>query len=258
VTGPVAKRIRAAVRDWVGGRRIVLAGLPIAATPRWIGALRSLGAGRVVTAIARRPVVGARRSRRARPSDAEAFALAVRESIEHLRHWMPWAVPVATETSVQHDRLLMADASWADGSDYEFAMLPVDERRIIGGCGLMRRIGPGAIEIGYWVHVDHTGRGHATAAARALTEAAWTLPDVERVEIHCDEANAASAGVPARLGYRLDRIQDDDPQTPAASGRSMIWIAERPGGVRTASGPGGRAARRSAPDPAPSNRGPAR
>jgi RimJ/RimL family protein N-acetyltransferase len=152
----------------------------------------------------------------------------------------------------------MADASWADGTDYEFAILPADERRVIGGCGLMRRIGPGAIEIGYWIHVGHTRQGHATAAARALTDAAWTLPDVERVEIHCDEANVASAAVPARLGYRLDRIEDDEPQAPAVSGRSMIWIAERPAGVKPASGPGDRAARRSAADPAPSNRGPAR
>lgn len=192
--------------------------------------------------------------RRARPSDAEAFAQAVRESLDHLRRWMPWAVPVATEAPVQRDRLVMADASWADGTDYEFAILPADERRIIGGCGLMRRIGPGAIEIGYWIHVDHRKRGHATGAARALTEAAWALPDVERVEIHCDEANVASAAVPAGLGYRLDRIEDDEPQAPATSGRSMIWIAERPAGVRTASGPGGRGARRSAPDPGPSSR----
>jgi RimJ/RimL family protein N-acetyltransferase len=196
--------------------------------------------------------------RRARPSDAGAFAEAVRESLDHLRHWMPWAVPVAAETPVQRDRLVMADASWADGTDYEFAILPADQRRVIGGCGLMRRIGPGAIEIGYWIHVDHTRQGHATAAAGALTDAAWTLPDVERVEIHCDEANVASAAVPARLGYRLDRIEDDEPQAPAVSGRSMIWIAERPAGVKPASGPGDRAARRSAPDPAPSNRGPAR
>jgi RimJ/RimL family protein N-acetyltransferase len=195
--------------------------------------------------------------RRARPGDAEAFARAVAESLDHLRRWMPWAVPVATEASVQRDRLVMADASWADGTDYQYAILPADEHRIIGGCGLMRRIGPGAVEIGYWVHVEHTGHGHATAAARALTDAAWALPDVERVEIHCDEANLASAAVPARLGYRLDRTEDGEPEAPATSGRSMIWIAERPRGVRTASGPGGRAARRSAPDPAPSNRGPA-
>jgi RimJ/RimL family protein N-acetyltransferase len=195
--------------------------------------------------------------RRARPTDAEAFAEAVAKSLAHLRRWMPWAVPVAAEAPVQRDRLVMADASWADGTDYEFAILPADERDIIGGCGLMRRIGPAAIEIGYWVHVDHTRRGHATAAARALTDAAWMLPDVERVEIHCDEANVASAAVPARLGYRLDRVEGDETLAPPHSGRTMIWIADRPASVRTASVPGGRGARRSAPGPAPSSRDPA-
>jgi RimJ/RimL family protein N-acetyltransferase len=192
--------------------------------------------------------------RRARPTDADAFAEAVGASLAHLRRWMPWAVPVAAEAPVQRDRLVMADASWADGTDYEFAILPTDERGIIGGCGLMRRVGPGAIEIGYWVHVDHTRRGHATAAARALTDAAWTLPDVERVEIHCDEANRASAAVPARLGYRLDRVESDETLAAPHSGRTMIWVADRPRDVRTASAPGGRAARRSAPGPAPSSR----
>ena len=48
MTRPVAERIREAVRDWIGGRRIVLTGVPIAATPRWIGQLRNLGAGRVL------------------------------------------------------------------------------------------------------------------------------------------------------------------------------------------------------------------
>jgi RimJ/RimL family protein N-acetyltransferase len=195
--------------------------------------------------------------RRARPADADAFAEAVGASLAHLRRWMPWAVPVAAEAPVQRDRLVMADASWADGTDYEFAILPTDERGIIGGCGLMRRVGPGAIEIGYWVHVDHTRRGHAIAAAQALTDAAWALPDVERVEIHCDEANRASAAVPARLGYRLDRIETDEALAPPHSGRTMVWVANRPRGVRTASAPGGRAARRSAPGPAPSSRDPA-
>ncbi len=165
--------------------------------------------------------------RRARPSDADAFARAVADSLDHLRRWMPWAVPVAAEETVQRDRLVIAEATWDDGSDYEFAILDADEQCIIGGCGLMRRIGPSKIEIGYWVHVAHTGRGHATAAARALTEAAWTLPDVERVEIHCDEANKASAAVPARLGYRLDRIDDDPVVAAGETGRSMIWVAER-------------------------------
>jgi len=196
--------------------------------------------------------------RRARPSDAEAFAWAVRESLDHLAPWMPWATRASADPAMQRDRLVTADATWDDGSDYEFAILSPHERELIGGCGLMRRVAPGGIEIGYWLHVTHTGRGHVTAAARALTETAWGLPDVERVEIHCDEANTRSAAVPARLGYRLDRVEDDEVSAPGEVGRSLIWVMERanrPDAVRTASAPGGRAIRRSAPDPAPSSRG---
>jgi RimJ/RimL family protein N-acetyltransferase len=45
-----------------------------------------------------------------------------------------------------------------------------------------------------------------------------------RVEIHCDEANVRSAAVPRRLGYRLDRIEDDRVSAPGDLGRSMIWV----------------------------------
>jgi RimJ/RimL family protein N-acetyltransferase len=43
-----------------------------------------------------------------------------------------------------------------------------------------------------------------------LTEVALSLRDVDRIEIHVDEANKASAAIPRRLGYRLDRIEPED------------------------------------------------
>ena len=242
----VVERVTEAARQFLAGRRVVLAGLPVAAATRFVGLLRrlrsdrcvavglTLGAGELPgitppTPPARTETASGAVLRRARPSDADAFARAVAENLDHLGPWMPWATPAAADAAVQRERLVAADATWDDGSDYEFAVLTADERQLIGGCGLMRRIGPGGIEIGYWVHVDHTRRGHATAAALALTEAAWTLPGVERVEIHCDEANVASRAVPVRLGYRLDRIDDVGATAPGETGRSMVWIAERSG-----------------------------
>jgi RimJ/RimL family protein N-acetyltransferase len=47
---------------------------------------------------------------------------------------------------------------------------------------------------------------------------------VRRVEIHCDEANIASAAIPRKLGYRLDRIERRMPEAPGESGRLMIWV----------------------------------
>jgi RimJ/RimL family protein N-acetyltransferase len=98
---------------------------------------------------------------------------------------------------------------------------------VLGGCGISRRIGPGAAEIGYWLRPTATGRGIVTAAAGALTDAAMALPDVTRVEIHCDEANTRSAAVPRRLGFRLDRIEPDQISAPGDLGRSMIWVRLR-------------------------------
>src|SRR5215212_3058492 len=137
---------------------------------------------------------------------------------------MAWADDEATTPERRAAYLARCERGWEDGSDFSFLVLDPEERTVLGGCGLHRRIGPGAIEIGYWVHTDHGGRGIATALARALTGAALALPDVERVEIHCDEANVRSAAVSRRLGYRLDRIEGDEVTAPAETGRSMVWV----------------------------------
>ncbi|MEA2671278.1 MAG: hypothetical protein QOG45_1498 [Chloroflexota bacterium] len=71
----------------------------------------------------------------------------------------------------------------------------------------------------------------ATALLAAVSESPPALPlaipGVSRVEIHCDAANHASAGVARRLGFRLDRVVDNAVRTPAETGRAMIWVLER-------------------------------
>ena len=161
--------------------------------------------------------------RRYEPGDAEALSTAVNESADHLRPFMPWVTD--ERQTVAQSRTLIE--GWRDSDEAVYGMFEPDGRRVVGGCGLHARIGPGALEIGYWVHVDHVRRGHATAAARALTDAAFGVEGIERVEIHCDEANLASAAVPRRLGYRHRRTEDQAPRAPGEVGRKMIWVIER-------------------------------
>ena len=97
---------------------------------------------------------------------------------------------------------------------------------LAGAIGLHRRVGDGGIEIGYWIAERYTRRGFATAAAEAITSVALALSGVKRVEIHCDEANTASAAIPRKLGYRLDRIVSHEPEAPGETGRRMIWVRE--------------------------------
>lgn len=162
------------------------------------------------------------RLRRHRVSDAEGIAEAVAASMTELQPWMPWAAEEATDVSFQRQRLESAVGMWDDGSDFSYVVVD-DEDRVLGVMSLMARIGPDALEVGYWLRSDSTGRGIATACAAALTKAALALPQIVRVEIHCDEANVRSAAIPQRLGYRLDRIDQDEIAAPGEIGRSMIW-----------------------------------
>ena len=156
--------------------------------------------------------------------DTGLIASAVGESLKHLGPWMSWATTDAADLEEQRKRRVEMAEQTAAGTDYMYLVLAGEHGSMLGACGLHRRLGPEAVEIGYWLHPAHVGHGYITDAAAALSQAALALPDVERVEIHCDEANVRSQGVARRLGFRLDRIEVDGIQAPAEVGRSMIWI----------------------------------
>src|SRR5690606_19439973 len=99
-------------------------------------------------------------------ADVAALTKAIVERRDHLVPWMPWA---ASEPMPAEERTAMI-AEWrarreAGGNAVYGVFLGDDPDRIVGGCGLHARRGPGVLEIGYWLHVDHTGRGYATELA---------------------------------------------------------------------------------------------
>jgi RimJ/RimL family protein N-acetyltransferase len=164
--------------------------------------------------------------RRIRSADAGAVAAAVAGSLDHLRPWMPWATPDSADRRSQLARVAEADEMWESGISYIYSVLTADHGTLVGEIGLHRRGGDGSIEIGYWIAGSQTRRGFGTSAAAAITDVALALPGVSRVEIHCDEANTASAAIPRKLGYRLDRVEERKPEAPGESGRLMIWVRD--------------------------------
>jgi RimJ/RimL family protein N-acetyltransferase len=191
--------------------------------------------------------------RRMRAGDAGDIAAAVGESLDHLRPWMPWATKDAADHRSQLVRISEADELWQAGTDYIYAIFAggsdadggiagsgsagggVGRGRdgaLVGTIGLHRKVGAHSAEIGYWIAAAHTRRGYGTAAARAVTSMAETLPGVRQVEIQCDEANVASAGIPRKIGYRLDRIENHEPEAPGERGRRMIWVWSAPNAAR--------------------------
>jgi ribosomal-protein-serine acetyltransferase len=157
--------------------------------------------------------------RRYRAGDVDAVFAAVTASLDHLRPWMPWAAGYTRESAAQY--LDGSIRSWADGTEYNYAILT--EGALAGSVGLMARISPGALEIGYWVHRAYTRRGLATAASAALVEQAFRLPGVDRVEIVHDELNVASGKIPRKLGFTEIERRPLDPAPEAGTGTGIVW-----------------------------------
>jgi len=163
--------------------------------------------------------------RRYQQKDAAALAVAVRESLEHLRPWMPWIALEPTTLKERKQLLSKWDRDFADGTQYSFGMFR--SGRVVGGAGLMRRIASDGLEIGYWVHADFVGRGFATTAAEALTTLGLSLEGVTHIEIHHDRANLASGRVPMKLGFEMVGVRAVEAVAPSETGVNCIWRIDR-------------------------------
>ncbi|HEV2428027.1 MAG TPA: GNAT family protein [Acidimicrobiales bacterium] len=159
-----------------------------------------------------------------RDDDAAALSDAVTRSLDHLRPWMGWAEramsPAEAAAFIAERR-----ARWADGGDATYGVFA--DGAVAGGTGLHTRHGPATLEIGYWICVEHVGQGYATELSAALTDAAFSVPFVERVEIRHDAANERSRAVPWRLGFSLASVAPEPARAPADSGVEWTWAVSR-------------------------------
>lgn len=158
-------------------------------------------------------------------ADAAALVESVTESLEHLRPWMPWIAQEPVSLGARRAFIERGRKAWAGGGDMIWGIFLGD--KLVGSCGLHRRIGPTGLEIGYWIHADYCGRGFATAAAAAITSAAFALPEIDHVEIHHDKANLASRRVPEKLGYELVAEVPDEALSPGDVGIDCTWSIGR-------------------------------
>jgi ribosomal-protein-serine acetyltransferase len=157
--------------------------------------------------------------RRYREDDLDAIVQAVTDSADHLRPWLPWAENYSPESAAEF--LDSSTQDWVNGIAYNYAITTAGA--LAGGIGLMARIGPGGLEIGYWVQQAYARRGLATAAAAALVAQAFRLPGVDRLEIVHDELNVASAGIPRKLGFTEIGRRAIDPPSAAGTGVGVVW-----------------------------------
>ncbi len=89
-----------------------------------------------------------------------------------------------------------------------------DPGRVIGTVGCFRARGDASgriLELAYALARPHWGQGLAVEAARALIGHGYaTIPQVERIQAHCDAENRASARVMEKLGMSYEGTARSD------------------------------------------------
>ncbi|MGE3662480.1 MAG: GNAT family N-acetyltransferase [Pseudonocardia sp.] len=164
--------------------------------------------------------------RRRRPGDSAALHRVVVDALPHLIPWMSWAGP-GYDLATARAQGGRAEQAWADRT--AFAYVLETGGALVGALELWHQPG-GIMELGYWLHPAHTGRGLVTEAAGLLVEQAFTLPEVAAVEIWHDAANTASAAVPRRLAFTevARSTPPREPMSPGEVGVDVVWRITRP------------------------------
>lgn len=138
------------------------------------------------------------------PGDGAEVNAAIRESLDELRPWMPWADPVPSvadsEANVRQARL-----DFLARTDLRLHLYERESGRFIGSSGLHRiDWSVPKFEIGYWVRTSEAGRGYITEAVKGITRFAFETLGAQRVELRCDARNVRSARVAERVGFPLE------------------------------------------------------
>jgi len=142
--------------------------------------------------------------------DGATINEAIRESIQELRPWMPWAQTVPTieqsEAEIRRSRI-----QFLERTDLRLLLIHKQTGRLVG-CSGLHRIDWQArtFETGYWVRTSFEKQGYVTEAVRAITNFAIRELQANRIEIRCDSRNSRSAKVAERAGFTFEGILRND------------------------------------------------
>jgi RimJ/RimL family protein N-acetyltransferase len=133
--------------------------------------------------------------------DVDALIAAVDASLPELRSFMPWAHLPMTRQG-QYELIARFQADFHAGRDYTLGMFGA-RGEVLGGMGLHPRVPLNArgLEVGYWCHSAHAGRGWTTLGVRMLVALGFDRFGCDRFQVSHDEANVASRRVVEKCGF---------------------------------------------------------
>jgi ribosomal-protein-serine acetyltransferase len=139
-------------------------------------------------------------------SDHAGLDEAIRETLDELVLWLPWAhkrhSKVDTRRYLKNARLARARRQ-----AFEYAVLERHGERFVGITSIHRiDWARHTAELGYWIRRSCWSRGYASEAAAAVVEDAFRRLGLNRIEARVALGNKASQRVPEKLGFRREGV----------------------------------------------------
>jgi RimJ/RimL family protein N-acetyltransferase len=161
------------------------------------------------------------------PGDGRKLSEAANASYDHLKRFMPWAVPHhADEGSEQLCREFRG--RWLLATDFVVGIWSPDESRLLGGCGYHLREGAlelGNAEIGMWIRADAAGRGLGTAVLQSMLWWGFEEWPWVRLSWRCSSSNLASQRVAEKAGLQREGVLRSHALDPDGSRRDTVCYA---------------------------------
>ncbi len=154
-----------------------------------------------------------------RPGDGNVVNHAIRDSINELKMWLPFAQkkPTIEETELN---LREAYIRFLKRESMRYLIFHKERNEFIGVTsfeGIDWDV-PKA-QIGYWIHTKHSGNGFMIEAVNALSNLGLDHLKFNRIEIRCESTNVKSRTIPERLGFELEgTLKNED---LSADGRQL-------------------------------------
>lgn len=138
--------------------------------------------------------------------DYEAWSRLREVSRAFLTPWEPtWAQDELGRASFR-DRLRRYHDDAREGRAYAFLCFRKDDDTLVGGTtlGQVRRGAAQSATLGYWVGHPFRRCGYTRDAALVILDFAFEELGLHRIEASCLPENAASQGLLAQIGFRLE------------------------------------------------------
>ena len=134
--------------------------------------------------------------------DAAAHFAAIDGNRRHLGRWFPWVGEIRRVKDAA-DSIRLCQQRRRDRTEFSYGIF--QDTALIGDIALMEvSLSDRCGELGFWLVRDATGRGYMTEAVAGVVRASYRHLQLDRVEIYCEPRNAASRGIPRRLGFTYE------------------------------------------------------